>query len=500
MMFGPAALNKNSGRNMNAIRLNIVDGQRSYSGEANCNFCDAVIAALSAEPETFDELRNAIARFIKYEDGSDPFSFFAQGISKEPTEAEVVIIDLAARVIAHDSSCSLMTGGQILYLGPTPNSEETWLPYLIPSDWLLLSSTREYEVIRETRTNERAANPPTDPRPVLYGEAMLDFILTETIKAYRIFASTSHSSEAGGLEIGKDPKAADTPNSPSFETAERSDRDATEEYEYEASPEYRIIADIHARWLMTPRDDLGGRTPRQFLVGRMHFIGFDLQYREYQWSMLREGPPPLPRDSFAYKHAGFGTHEFVVYYDLLRHLLAQCWDIASTDNPIDLPSELLRLKQIEQTWLDARHDDFGGRVPAEIIESERRRIPLIMSGKQFMMDEGSEWDREPATAEDSQLHNDIVIEHGGTADEFFHPDCDLCRMLADESLDMGPGFWHLDCCNMDEGFAFSTCETMEEWEGEERSRKEFNEEFARKLAAGEFDRDDYLDPLEETIE
>ena len=36
---------------------------------------------------------------------------------------------------------------------------------------------------------------------------------------------------------------------------------------------------------------------------------------------------------------------------------------------------------------------------------------------------------------------------------------------------------------MDEGFAFSFCRTREEWEEEERRRKEFDEEFNRNWAA-----------------
>jgi hypothetical protein len=40
-------------------------------------------------------------------------------------------------------------------------------------------------------------------------------------------------------------------------------------------------------------------------------------------------------------------------------------------------------------------------------------------------------------------------------------------------------FWHLDGCNMDEGFEFSFYKTLEEFEEEERKREEFNREFER---------------------
>ena len=61
--------------------------------------------------------------------------------------------------------------------------------------------------------------------------------------------------------------------------------------------------------------------------------------------------------------------------------------------------------------------------------------------------------------------------------------CELCQMLAGETgEDFGPAFWHLDGCNMDQGFEFSFYRTRAEWEEEERRRKEFDEDFNRRWA------------------
>jgi hypothetical protein len=49
-------------------------------------------------------------------------------------------------------------------------------------------------------------------------------------------------------------------------------------------------------------------------------------------------------------------------------------------------------------------------------------------------------------------------------DSPFEDDCPCCQALANESL--APGFWHLDGCNMDSGFAFSFFRTEGEWEEE----------------------------------
>ena len=201
---------------------------------------------------------------------------------------------------------------------------------------------------------------------------------------------------------------------------------------------------------MTPRADLLGQSPREVMLAKLDFIDFDLHSREWQWSALGEGPPPLARDSFAYLFAGFGTHECVVYYDLVRCLLNECWQHIQAQDRLDAQAEIARLEGIKAAWLDERQREFDGRIPSAIIESERRRIPLVMSAKEMIVDE----------------------------------DCALCQMLADERLEeLGPGFWHLDGCNMDEGFAFSLCRTRQEWDEEERRREESYEEFNRTCAA-----------------
>src|SRR5690606_431166 len=65
-----------------------------------------------------------------------------------------------------------------------------------------------------------------------------------------------------------------------------------------------LFVNIHAEWLMTPRDDLRGRTPREVLLEKEESIGADLHSRNLQWSFTGVEPPPLSKDSKAYKLAG----------------------------------------------------------------------------------------------------------------------------------------------------------------------------------------------------
>jgi hypothetical protein len=127
------------------------------------------------------------------------------------------------------------------------------------------------------------------------------------------------------------------------------------------------------------------------------------------------------------------------------------------------------LEQLKTTWLNQPQEDLSGRVPAIIIDNERRRLPEAM------------------------LAHDMVIDD----------DCPICRMMADDTeLGLEVGFWCLDGAHMDDDFAFSSFSTREEWEADRQEWKERHEEFDRKweerqqcIARGEVpEPDPFFDP------
>jgi hypothetical protein len=184
------------------------------------------------------------------------------------------------------------------------------------------------------------------------------------------------------------------------------------------------------------------------MLQHQDFIDFDLHTRSLQWTFLNEGPPCLPAHSFAYRFAGFGTHEWVVYYDLVRDLLRA----AVAMDYHDRNDAIRQLELIKNEWLENGSDEYDGRTPAVIIDNERRRLPEAMSPEQLIIDEN----------------------------------CECCRMMAqDAAMGFGPGFWHLDGSHMEEEFAFSFCKTMPEWEVEQRRREESYLEFERQWAERE---------------
>lgn len=192
---------------------------------------------------------------------------------------------------------------------------------------------------------------------------------------------------------------------------------------------------------MTPRSRLRGLPPREILLMKREHIDWDLQSREVQWSRLKEPALCLNKGSYAYRFGGFGTHEIVIYYNLVRMLIRNCWNRMSDEREMSIQDEIARLEQIKAEWLDSPNPEFGGKTPSCLIEYERIRLPWVSS------EENSP----------------------------FEDDCPCCQALSNERL--GLGFWHLDGCNMDKDFVFSFYRTQEGW-GQENRRLE---EIARSI-------------------
>lgn len=495
---------------MSEVKLNLIDSQQILQGKVHGSIADACVAALSAEPETISELEAALARYVRCApllvetktalSSSDtkpalsfktraapssveaiatsaknevtPFASLCPGsdIDAKPWDAGVVIIDLAARVVAAESSYSQPEPhGEVLYHDGA-QSTELAVMYRVSDEWEFMNSLAEYESCRLVRTRERSARTPLDARSVLYGRALLEFIVTSVRKSSVCREAMSRPTTVSPIE-----KTEVSPAEADAEHLESNTMSADEAVGRALADE---ISTIHAAWLTTARVDLEGQSPRDILLAKREFIDFDLHTRELQWTFQGEGPPCLGQNSFAYRFAGFGTHECVVYYDLVRHLLwsaVSCEPDQETNDSSRLEHEIARLERIKTEWLETAQEDGDGWIPANVIENERRRLPLALSARDMIIDEN----------------------------------CELCMMSANQvAMGYGPGFWHFDGSHMDDEFAFSFYRTREEWEEENRRREEFNREFERKweerqqrLARGESVEDEFgLDWLDSQSE
>ena len=406
---------------MSEVRLVIRESDRDWSGTVHGSMADYAIAALSADPVTLAELETACGRFAKPSPNHRFLANLSPGSRDEPYDAGIVAIDLVARVVLTESSYSSASlTGEVCYHNGRCATDKR-LRYHLANDWLLLRDQCQWPGVADIRRRERAARPAVEARAVFYGRPLLEFIARETFSAYA------------------SPKPAE-------------------------SEENDTIKQIHAAWLLTPRDDLAGVCPREVALDRHRHLSWDMQDRSEQWSRLGECPPGLDKASFAYRYGGFGTHELVEYYDLVRELLSACWErLAEPASPRPQPaasatpltvgdfltSEVPRLEGVRDAWLDTPNREFHGRTPRSIIDRERARLPEVMCG------------------------HDAIID----------PDCPCCQMMADMP---GPMFWFLDGCNMDDDFAFDIYHaTREEWEAEQRESKEHHKRFEAEWAERE---------------
>jgi len=207
----------------------------------------------------------------------------------------------------------------------------------LSDEWLILRSIEDYQVRCKHQLKKRATETPVDSRAILYGEPLFDFILRNVQLLNIPYASdVSHA-----LVCRDSPNTQSQQCEPNVQYALANAQPPEDEEVLSAltcrdipdnpppsdtdEPRrnllYEAVVDIHRRWLMTPRDDLNGQSPREVLFAKRELIDLDLDSRMNQWSYFLEEPPCLSRDSHAYRYAGFGTHEWIMYYDLVRFLI-----------------------------------------------------------------------------------------------------------------------------------------------------------------------------------
>jgi hypothetical protein len=358
---------------------------------------DSLIAALSAEPETIPEFESALRRYVECESDWPPLGGFNRHEDLEPYDAGIVAIDLSSRTVGFDTTYSIPTASGSVRVPreyADGDDDDIWIPYKLPDDWVFVESMALYRGTRISQREDRLRRAPFDARPILFGRPLVTYIALA-------ISEVSH------------PNAEDA------------------------------FADIHADWLMSRRKDLRDRSPRDVFLEKQDFIDFDLQSRSLQWSLTKVCPPPLPKNSFAYMNAGFGTHEWVLYYDLFRYLLTDAAERRASGGPVEIESEIARLSSLRDEWLRTPDPEISGRTPLEIIDLEKQRINMTVSAKEAMIDEN----------------------------------CPCCIALA-EDFDT-PMFWFLDGCNMDDRFEFSSFKTLEEWNAQRAERERFDREFER---------------------
>jgi hypothetical protein len=438
---------------MDEVCLVVRDEAGDWSGKVPAGMAVVAEAALSADPVSQSELEMAMTRFEPSAQGA-LLDNLLPGLEDQPHGAGLVVIDLVARLLVDSANPNLQRHG-CLGRGNDRGGTE-YVRFHLADEWQLTSDVASWRDVAEQRRRERAATPPRDHREIFYGHPLLEFIARETWAAFQRRADTARELRARLLEQLENPAPNNGGQPDRKELEQLADDDILLRnwpgLEASSHPLYEVFKNIHASWLTTPRDDLGGCSPRDVAIRHQDHIAWDLQHRREQWSLMGTCPPGLHENSVAFRLGGFGTHELVIYYSLVRRLLYSCWTqltkltatcrdtCATSAGEVEafVRSEVPRLEKERDEWLETPDPELHLHTPRSIIHRERSRIPETRSGRESMVD----------------------------------PDCPCCQMLADLP---GPMFWGLDDCNLDDEFAFDIRHaTREQWEQERRKWDEFS--------------------------
>ncbi|HUG70920.1 MAG TPA: hypothetical protein VMM76_24440 [Pirellulaceae bacterium] len=124
---------------MSEVRLVVCEAQCHWSGTVHASWADRAIAALSADPVTLEELEAAFARFAMPSAESRSLANLSRGFCDEPYDAGVVVIDLAARLVAVESTYSFPSRNGTVCYHDGRCATDVALPYHLADDWLILA-------------------------------------------------------------------------------------------------------------------------------------------------------------------------------------------------------------------------------------------------------------------------------------------------------------------------------------------------------------------------
>lgn len=393
-----------------------------------------VLALLSEDPSSWDEAASVWPRYC-----SPAVCEFASGVSFAETERESAIEALSVAqawlVIDFDSG-RLFTGGGFHEVGRDAafamvvdeEGKQHWPMSVHLPPWWELHENAEVSEICQSR--QSPFKRPHVNRDVLYGQAFLADISGRILKAV---------------------------NSPAWRQSSAC---------HGESERYPFTMAVHRDWLMTPREDLEGRMPRELLHGAIDWID------RVTWGQrlrFEDGRPMVaaPDDWDRFATASMGRQEMCIYFDLCRELINAGWCWCEGDNGIHSEHSnesavswlIAFLKDVKEDWLNSSFE--GGSTPGFIIECDRRRVPRG-AGVAIQGIQGVESEQHIADC-----------------------DCPICEMMADGMF--GVGFTSIDGhhLELDDEFAFSMHETREAWEAQQREYEEFSAEMDRKQAERE---------------
>lgn len=377
---------------MSEVRLVVQDHYGAKWGDFHGSTVSRVVAALSAEPETIPELATALERFENQGKRLLHRGLHC-GFRDDPWDAGIVMIDLPGRLLINESSYDHFEHSSSVSYHNGSSATNLKIRYHLPKDWRIESNTHSWP-LHSGRRIQRHSALERKPREFVYGDAMLDFFIERCFRSEEL---RRH------VEL------------------------------HDPTSTYELCKKIHVEWLMTPQEALGGSSPREFMLEDLESIDADLWSRQEQWAHTGTCPLALPADCFAYQNAPMGSQEYYLYHYMLEYVLECCvvrlpTYLKQAANDWDLVTERSKIRKLVDDWSNQPQDDFRGRSAAQVIDMERKRIPMTLSREETIID----------------------------------CDCPLCNLMADLP---GPAFWGLDGSGLPFEYPFSTFKSEDEWDG-----------------------------------
>ncbi|MDA0660108.1 MAG: hypothetical protein O2931_15460 [Planctomycetota bacterium] len=354
------------------------------------------LASLSTDPISLEEFAAATRRYLPHE------PLLANGVRTPEWLFSALhagrgwcVIDLVGRTVVANPEFELPRRAAAFQNDDGNDPADfhiVWFDLASDWGWETVTDPTALEVTLSTRYELATRLPRNDWREVLMGKPCWDFLANAMLAR------------------------------PNGQALSRTETHAGLVYEME------LTRSMHREWLMTPREDLQARTPRDVLLFDRERLLKDLEHRAEQWTQQRSAPPALSRDSYAYRRGYAGTTEAFLYFHLVRNVVNEGWkwllDCPSRPSLSDLADFLGRQSHL---WLGRADHDDDTMSPEEQIDLERQRMPRL------------------------------VQSHDG------FDDCPLCRAQAEGAF--GPTFmWiHEFALDYEEDFAFSLYKSYEDW-------------------------------------
>jgi hypothetical protein len=436
----------------------VADESQTLAGVIDQEDAWLLLAALSADPESLEEVEAAIAHYRteagcgaamggKGELGLETLGMQIQTARVDPSGCDLAI-DLPGRTVVVsrlwvqscgesvqrpgstktrdriDDGLKMLRAGAVL-VDRMGQDRPVRLPYHIDPRWELRIGGNDWDRTVLQRRALAAQDPIASFRRILYGSAMRQFLAEE------LWNLTTSRQESSRDTMGGSHDAADLLGGPQGKE--------------------EAISLIHQKWLLRRREDLGCRSPRQVMTETIGAVDAMMEDRQIVWSATSRQPASVPRASRAFREALFGSNEWILYYDLVRCLLELGWQWIegsleeleqqgrSTQQPpsstrLEVEPKTLEglarwMEQLQRCWMEDPQPHLLDRSPREVIERERRRLP-----------------------------DAVPVDHQA----WFSCDCPMCQWMKEENAIT---FWRMDECHMEDAYAFQ----VDAWSSQEEA-------------------------------